>query len=45
MSNINSRNVFAVHAWNKRGAGAHRDKAWQSKNRKRQKVKIEEYDE
>lgn len=35
---INSRNVFAVHAWNKRGAGKHRDKKWLSKNRKRAKV-------
>lgn len=35
---INSRNVFAIHAWNKRGAGKHKDKKWHSKNRKRGKV-------
>lgn len=39
---IKSRNVFAVHAWNKRGAGKHRDKKWLSKNKKRGKVKNDE---
>lgn len=36
------RNIFAIHAWNKRGAGKHRDKAWHSKNRKRGKVNAED---
>lgn len=35
---IKSRNVFAMHAWNKGGAGKHRDKKWHSKNRRRGKV-------
>jgi hypothetical protein len=36
------RNIFAIHAWNRRGAGKHRDKKWKSKNRKRGKVDIHE---
>jgi hypothetical protein len=36
-SPINPRNVYAVHAW-KRKAGKHKDKKWNSKNRKRGKV-------
>lgn len=39
---IKSRNVFAVHAWKKTGAGKHADKKWKSKNRKRGKVKMED---
>lgn len=38
---IKSRNVFAVHAWNKKG-GPHKDKKWLSKNRKRGKVSNDE---
>jgi hypothetical protein len=41
---IKSRNIFAIHAWNRR-AGKHKDKAWHSKNRKRGKVSDEEYEE
>lgn len=39
---INSRNVFGFHAWNRKGAGKHVDKKWQSKNRKRGKVTDDE---
>jgi hypothetical protein len=35
------RNIYAIHAWNKKG-GPHRDQKWQSKNRKRGKVKTED---
>jgi hypothetical protein len=35
------RNVYAIHAWNRAG-GSHKDKKWQSKNRKRGKVKTED---
>ena len=45
MNKIKTRNIFAIHAWNKKGAGKHRDKSWYSKNRKRGKVKVEEYNE
>ena len=38
------RNIYAIHAWNRKG-GQHKDKCWHSKNRKRGKVKAEEYDE
>ena len=38
---IKSRNVFAIHAWNRR-AGPHRDKKWFMKNRQRGKVSDEE---
>jgi transposase-like protein len=34
------RNIYAIHAWNKKG-GPHRDQKWQSKNRKRGKVKVD----
>jgi hypothetical protein len=37
MSPIKSRNIYAVHAWNRKG-GKHRDKKWHNKNRKRGKV-------
>lgn len=30
---IKPRNIFAMHAWNRKG-GAHKDKKWISKNRK-----------
>lgn len=39
---IKSRNIFAIHAWNKRGAGKHKDKKWYAKNRK---SKVVNYDE
>jgi hypothetical protein len=42
---LNIRNRVAQNAWNRKGAGKHRDKSWQSKNRKRGKIKEEEYDE
>jgi hypothetical protein len=42
MSKIKSRNIFAVHAWNKRGAGKHIDKKWYNKNRRRGKVNDDE---
>jgi hypothetical protein len=38
MSPIKSRNIFGFHAWNKKGAGKHKDKKWHNKNRKRGKV-------
>ena len=38
---LNDRNVFAIHAWRRRG-GKHRDLKWESKNRKRGKVDIHE---
>ena len=42
MSPIKSRNVFGFHAWNRKGAGKHKDKKWHSKNRKRGKVNTDE---
>ena len=41
-SPIKSRNVFGLHAWNRKGAGKHKDKKWHSKNRKRGKVNTDE---
>jgi len=38
MSPIKSRNIFGFHAWNRKGAGPHKNKKWHSKNRKRGKV-------
>jgi hypothetical protein len=42
MSDIKSRNIFGFHAWNRKGAGKHKDKKWHSKNRKRGKVTNDE---
>jgi hypothetical protein len=41
MKKIKSRNIFAIHAWNRRG-GKHVDRKWQAKNRKRGKVEEQE---
>jgi hypothetical protein len=38
---IKTRNVYAIHAWNRR-AGKHKDKKWFMKNRQRGKVDINE---
>lgn len=37
----NNRNIFAIHAWNRRGAGKHKNKKWLEKNRRR-KVSMDE---
>lgn len=39
---INPRNIFAFHAWNRKGSGKHKDKKWHSKNRRRGKVNDDE---
>jgi len=41
MNKIKTRNVFAIHAWNKKGAGKHKDLKWCYKNRRRGKVNDE----
>lgn len=43
MSNNIGRNFYALSAWNRKGAGKHKNKKWLSKN-KRRKVKVEDYD-
>jgi hypothetical protein len=42
MNKPKDRNIYAIHAWNRKGAGKHRDQKWHSKNRKRGKVDINE---
>lgn len=42
MSKIKIRNIYAFHAWNRKGAGKHKNKKWIAKNRKRGKVDVED---
>ena len=39
---IKDRNIYAIHAWNKTGAGKHVDRKWKTKNRKREKVSLDD---
>lgn len=45
MKNISQeRSIYAIQAWNKKGAGKHKDKKWLSKNKPPKKIKEEEYE-
>jgi hypothetical protein len=43
MCNVKERNFYAMSAWNRKGAGKHKNKKWLNKN-KRRKIKAEDHD-